>query len=191
MSFFFLAFNLKWKLILLLIFHHLFHIWQNSSSWCCQPIKLQGSLKCNISRKKGMMKFVFCIQINIKVLCKVIQSFWVCATRHARSTQNKKFAYLCNISSKVREMKLIFCLQINTKVFYKLIVLLLACLARHAQSTQNNKLTISQEKCEGWAWSFAYILMSKVSSNCYYHFRLVCVSRHAQITQNNKFAISL
>ena len=35
--------------------------------------------------------------------------------------------------------------------------------------------------------SFAYRLMSKVSSNCYYYFRCVCVSRHAQITQNNKF----
>ena len=89
---------------------------------CCQSIKLQDSLKCNISRKKWMMKFVFCIQINIKVLYKLILSFWVCATRHVQSTQNKKFAYLCNISSKAWEMKLIFCLQINTKVFYKLIV---------------------------------------------------------------------
>ena len=143
MSLVFLEDNLKWKLILLLIFHHQSHIWQNSSSRCCQPIKLQDSLKCNISRKKWMMKFVFCIQINIKVLYKLILSFWVCATRHVQSTQNKKFAYLCNISSKAWEMKLIFCLQINTKVFYKLIVSLWACLARHAQSTQNNKFTIS------------------------------------------------
>ena len=137
------------------------------------------------------MKFVFCIQINIKVLYMLIRSFWVCATRHAQSTQNKKFAYLFNISSKAWEMKLIFCLQINTKVFCKLMVSLWDCLAMHAQSTQNSKLTISQEKFEGWVWSFAYRLMSKISSNCYYHFGLVCVSRHAQITQNNKFAISL
>ena len=27
-------------------------------------------------------------------------SCWVCVTRHAQSTQNKKFAYLCNISRK-------------------------------------------------------------------------------------------
>ena len=71
-----------------------------------------------------------------------------------------------------------FPLQINTKVFYKLIVSLWACLARHAQSTQNNKLTISQGKCEGWTWSFAYRLTSKVSSNCYYHFRCVCPGMH-------------
>ena len=174
-----------------MIFHDQSHIWQNSCSRCCESIKLQDSLKCNISRKKWMMKFVFCIQINIKVLYKLILSFWVCATRHVQSTQNKKFAYLCNISSKAWEMKLIFCLQINTKVFYKLIVSLWVCLARHAQSTQNNKLTISQGKCEGWTWSFAYRLTSKISSNCYYHFRLVCVFRHAQINQNSKFAISL
>ena len=134
--------NLKWKLILLL-FHHQSHIWQNSSSWCCQPIKLQDSLKCNISRKKSIMNCVFCMHINIKVLYKLILSFWVCATRHARSTQNKKLAYFCNISSKGWVLKLIFSQQINTKVFYKMIVSLWACLTRHAQSSQNNKFTVS------------------------------------------------
>ena len=133
--------NLKWKLILLL-FHHQSHIWQNSSSWCCQPIKLQDSLKCNISRKKSIMNCVFCMHINIIVLYKLILSFWVCATRHAQSIQTK-FAYLCNIFSKAWKMKLIFCLQINRKVFYKLIVSLWACLARYAQSTQKNKFITS------------------------------------------------
>ena len=28
---------------------------------CCQPINLQDSLKCNILRKKWMMKFIFCM----------------------------------------------------------------------------------------------------------------------------------
>ena len=108
-------------------------------------------------------------------LVQVDGSFWVCAARHAQSTQNKMLAYLCNISSKAWDMKLVFCLQINAKVFYKLIVSFWVCLAKHAQSTQNNKLTISQVKgCEGWIWSFAYRLTSKVSSNCYYHFRFVC-----------------
>ena len=48
----------------------------------CQPIKLQDSLKCNISKKKLMMKYIFGIQINIKFFYKLILSFWVCATRH-------------------------------------------------------------------------------------------------------------
>ena len=38
-----------------------------------------------------MMKFIFGMQINIKVFYKLILSVWVCVTRHAHSTQNKKF----------------------------------------------------------------------------------------------------
>ena len=67
---------------------------------CCKPIKLQDSLKCNISRKKWIMKLIFGTQINIEVFYKLILSFWVCATTHAQSTQNEKFAYLHNISRK-------------------------------------------------------------------------------------------
>ena len=51
---------------------------------CCQPVKLQDSLKCNISRKKWIMKFIFGMQINTEVVYKLILSFWVCATRHAK-----------------------------------------------------------------------------------------------------------
>ena len=92
-----------------------------------------------------MMKFIFGMQINIEVFYKLIQSFFVCATRHTQSTQNK-FAYHCNISRKVwggGVAKLNFCMQIRMKVFYKLVVSLWVCLARHAQGTQNNKFTIS------------------------------------------------
>ena len=110
---------------------------------CCQPIKLQDSLKCNISRKKWMMKSIFGLQINIDVFYKLMLSFWVCATRHPQSTQNNKFVYLCNIPRKAWEVFWIFCLQINTKVFFKLTVSLWVSVARHAQSTRNDKFTIS------------------------------------------------
>ena len=110
---------------------------------CCQPVKLQDSLKCNISRKKWMVKCIFGLQINMKVFYKLIPSCWVCATSHAQSARNKMPAYLCNISRKAWRVKLIFCLQISTKVFYKLIVPLWVCLARHAQSSQSHKFTIS------------------------------------------------
>ena len=88
------------------------------------------------------MIFIFGMQINIDVLR-------ACATRHAQSTQNKKFVSFCNISGKaLREgggwgVKLIFCLQTNPKVFVKLIVSLWVYAARHAESNQNNKFTIS------------------------------------------------
>ena len=34
----------------------------------CEPIKLQGSLKCNISNNMWIINFIFCMQINIKAL---------------------------------------------------------------------------------------------------------------------------
>ena len=124
---------------------YLSKIWVSSygPKWC-QPIKLQDSLKCNILRKKRMIKFIFCMQINIKVFYKLILSFWVSVTRYAQSTQNT-FAYFSNISINAWGMKLIFCLQIQTKYFYKMIVSFWLCIARHVQSTENNQFTISLE----------------------------------------------
>ena len=122
---------------------HLAKFWSSSfGPKCCQPIKSQDSLKCNIVRKRWMMNFIFSMQINIQVFCKMILSFWVSVTRHAQITQNK-FAYLCNISIKAWGMKLIFCLQINPKVFYKMIVSFWVCVARQVQSTKNNQFTRS------------------------------------------------
>ena len=91
-------------------------------------IKLQDSLKCNISRKFNG-EVLFWLQINIDVFYKLILSFLECVTWHSQITQNKKFEYLCNISRKVWGMKLIFCLQINAIVFYELIVSLSVCIA--------------------------------------------------------------
>ena len=88
------------------------------------------------------MKFIFCMQINIEVICKVILSFCVSVTRHAQSIQNK-FAYVCNIFMKTWGMKLIFCLEINPRVFYKMIASLWVCVARQAQSTKNKQFTRS------------------------------------------------
>ena len=139
---------------------------------CCQPIKLQDSLKCNISKKKWMTKFIFSMQINIEVFYKLILSFCVfcvCSIRRAQSTQNKKFQYLCNISRKDwGGVNLIFCLQMNTEGFYKLIVSLWVCVASHSQSTQNKftYLCNISRKTWKWTWYFAYKWTSKVSSNC-------------------------
>ena len=63
---------------------------------CCWPIKMQVSLKYNISRKKQIMKCIFGMQINIEVFYKLILSFYVCVVRYAQSTQINKFAYLCS-----------------------------------------------------------------------------------------------
>ena len=84
LSLVFLGINLKWKLILLLMFHHQSHIWRNSGSQvmgqkCWQPI----------FRKAWKMKFSFCLQINTKVFYKFIVSLFLGIAEHAQSTQTK------------------------------------------------------------------------------------------------------
>ena len=97
---------------------------------CCQPIKFQDCLNCNILRKKWMRSLFFVsIEVNIKVFYKLIPSFWMSVTRHNESTQSK-FSYLCNISPKAWGMKLMFCLQINIQAFYRMIASLWVSVAR-------------------------------------------------------------
>ena len=47
---------------------------------------------CNISRKTWRMRLIFCLQINVKGLFKVILLFWMFVARHAQITQNNKYA---------------------------------------------------------------------------------------------------
>ena len=108
---------------------------------CSRPIRFQDSLKRNIPRKKGIMKLIFVIQINIEVFYRLILSFCVCIAGLAQSIQNKKFAYLCNISRNTWAMKLLFCLQINTKVLDKLIVSLWLYKARWPGMPKLPKIT--------------------------------------------------
>ena len=69
---------------------------------CCWPIKLQDSLKCNISRKKGKNEVYFW---HVEKHLHLILLYCVCLARHNQSTQNTKLAYLCNISRKTWAMK--------------------------------------------------------------------------------------
>ena len=51
-----------------------------------------------------MMKLIFGMQINIEVFYKLIVSFWLCVTRHAKSTQNSKFTLsLQNLKENIKD----------------------------------------------------------------------------------------
>ena len=90
------------------------------------------------------MKWFFCLQINTKVFCTMMLSFWIGITKLTQSTQITTLQYLCNISRRIGRMKLIFCLQIiNIKDFFKLMLSFQVCVTSHAQITQNNKFVIS------------------------------------------------
>ena len=65
-------------------------IWPLSYGGCplSVPYPLSAHM-CNISRKLlGMKLIFFCMQINMKVFCKLIVSLWICASKHAQSTQS-------------------------------------------------------------------------------------------------------
>ena len=56
------------------------------------PIRLQDSLKWNISRKNWVIKLICGLQINIRVSYKLLLSLLVDVARHTQSNQNKTFA---------------------------------------------------------------------------------------------------
>ena len=164
---FVISFSLKWSKIETNIvgisppISYLAKFWF-SSYWpkCCQPIKLQVSLKCDILRKKWVMKFVFCMQINIEVLYKLILSFWVCPTRYAQSTKNKTFVHLCNIFRKARGMKLIFLPANKHKSFLQVDRITLSLCSqkwpKYPKQLVYDIFVKYLEKREGWTWSLAY-----------------------------------
>ena len=109
----------------------------------CQPIKLQDSLRCNNLRKKWMMKFIFCMQTNIKVIYKIIVSLWVCVARHAQRTENNKFTrysqYLKeNVKDEVDFLSIDKCRR-----FLQSETIILHVCGQAWQNYQNNKFAIS------------------------------------------------
>ena len=50
-----------------------------------------------------MVKFLFGMQINIKIFYKLIVSLWVYVARHAQSTQNKSVIFLQYLKENVKE----------------------------------------------------------------------------------------
>ena len=99
------------------------------------------------------MKFIFCMQIKIKVFYKLIVSIWVNVTRHAQSTQNK-LACLCNISIKAwvwvdflpvdKHKRFLQDDSITSGVQNQ------AC-PKYWKQPVYNIFAISQWKCEGWS----------------------------------------
>ena len=57
---------------------------------------------CNTFRKTWGIKLIFCLQVSMKVLYKLIVSLWVCVAKHAQSSQNNMFT-ISSISQGKRE----------------------------------------------------------------------------------------
>ena len=120
---------------------------------CCQLNKLQDFLKCNIARKKWMVKFIFCRQINMKVSYRLISTLlasklsykvilWILMgmIKHSRSTQSNQFAMSLQYLKKRSWEWSSFLHGDKSQSFYKLALLFLMEVVRHVQSTENRKL---------------------------------------------------
>ena len=59
------------------------------------------------------MKLISCPEINTNFFYKLIGLLWICAARHAQSTQNNKFTICLQYLKKKWNIKLTFCQQIN------------------------------------------------------------------------------
>ena len=59
-------------------------LWSLTWDQCSRPIESQNSLKCNNLRWSLELSWFFCMQINIKVFCKVVLPFLVGVERHAK-----------------------------------------------------------------------------------------------------------
>ena len=97
-------------------------------------IKSWISLKSSISRKNwillNLIKFIFGMQINSNVFCKLILPIRMWLSSHVQSSQNKKFVYLCNFCRKTWKIKFIlrFMIIIKFKFMRQSCLLLLASL---------------------------------------------------------------
>ena len=108
---------------------------------CSRPIRLQDSLKCNISRKNRGIKLIYDFQINIRAFYMLLLLLFVDVAR-----LTKVLTIIRQYFKKDVRDKYDFCMKIiNIKVFYKLIILFLLFIARHVQSIQNSKFVISLE----------------------------------------------
>ena len=125
---------------------------------CYQPIKLQDSLKCNISRKKWMMNYFFSMQINIEVSYKLILSLWLHVSRHVQSNQISLHIFAISLE-KHDGWSWCFLRADKHKNFIQVESTTLGVLARHVQSIQN-KLTISlQYLKETWKMKLVFCLL--------------------------------
>ena len=111
------------------------------------------------------MKFIFCMQINIKIFYQLILSF-VCGYPGMPKVP-KISLYIFAVFLGTNGDAVDFFPQINTKLFYNLIVKLWLCIPRYVQITQNSKFVISlQYRKEN--------VQDKVDFDCQYHY-FTCV----------------
>ena len=142
-----------------------------------------------------MMKFIFGMDINLKIFYMLIVPLWVCIARHAQSNQNNKFAISLQYLEENVKDEVVFLpvekrqrlLQIDT------IILDMCGQACPNLYAQNNKLAISlQYFKKGVSDEFDFLHADKCESFLQIDTMILRgMIKYSQSFQNSKFAMSL
>ena len=153
---------------------------------CCWSIKLQDSLKCNISRKKWMMRVTCGMQINMVVFYMLILLFWVYAARHAQSTQNRSFHIFAIFTEKHGGWKSLPADKARKKG---------GSITLGDTRIQNNKFAISLQYIKENRKNEVDFLPTDKHQRFLQINTIIlgvcCYASHVQVTQNNNVSISL
>ena len=88
------------------------------------------------------MKLIFCLQINTKVVYKMIVSLWLCVARHAQNTQ-KKFAISLQYLKKELSDEVDFLHVHEHEILLQIDAMILLWIIKYSQSFQNSKFAMS------------------------------------------------
>ena len=127
--------------------------------------------------KKGVRKLIFCMQMSMKVCCKLALWIWLRWSSIPKVTKKATLQCHYNISDEVdffhaTKHKSVFQVDFNTfgiKVSYRMILSLLVGVFKHSQSTQSNKFEISLQYVKKGRDGFHFLHADK-HQNWHYRF---------------------
>ena len=159
---------------------------------------------CNISRKKWVMKLIFCMQSSMEAYYKLILWLWWGWSSIPKVPKIASFSLSLQYFKKevrdevdflhVYKHQSFLQADFNTlsiKVSYKVILLLLLGMIKHSQSTQSNKFAISLQYYKKEVSNGVHFLHADKHQS--FHMLgflfLIEVARYVQSTQNRKSVI--
>ena len=89
------------------------------------------------------MNLIFCVHINVKGFFKLLLSSYLCVVRHARVTQNNKFAISLQYLKKELSDEVDFLHADKHESLLQIDSMILMGMVKHSQSSQNRKFAMS------------------------------------------------
>ena len=121
-------------------------------------------------KKKGVRKLIFCMQMSMKVCCKLTLWIWLRWSSIPKVTKKATLQCHYNISDEVdffhaAKHKIVFQVDFNTfgiKVSYRMMLSLLVGVFKHSQSTQSNKFEISLQYVKKVGMDFIFCMQINI-----------------------------